>query len=105
MSQPLQVVKDEVELEAFSYDLLNHGFPLKDVNFKDILKLSMLHMGKHTAEERVSIELPMYTPSLRYVEQLPYFFHKASKNWTPPYGTRKPWNSTFTSSKIQKCSA
>ena len=51
MRQPLQVIKDEVKLEAFSCDLLNYGFPLKDVNFKDILKLSILHIGKHIAEE------------------------------------------------------
>jgi hypothetical protein len=34
MNQPPQVIKDEVELEAFSCDLLNYGFPLKDCEFQ-----------------------------------------------------------------------
>ena len=103
MSQPLQVIKDEIEIEAFSCDLLNYGFTLKDVNFRDILKLSMLHMGKHTAEESQHRASHVHT-KLKVCWTAAIFLHKASKNRTPPCGTRKPWNSTFTSSKIQKCS-
>jgi hypothetical protein len=46
-------------------------------------------------QRRVSMEPFMYTPSLRYAEQLPYFFHKASKNRTPPCGTRKAMEFNF----------
>ena len=61
MGQLPQIINDKVEFEAFSGDLLNHGLPLKDMDFGNILKPGMLHMGKHAAEENQHGATHMHT--------------------------------------------